>query len=161
MVDLREWYESQAPKVYCFGLLWSFFVDLGVFILFWRVKVTRWIKCYCSKHWEELIPKLFSYRYIYIFLSFFFLRFYLFIFRERGREREREKNINLWEIHGLVASHTPQTEDLAYNPDMCPESNLQPFYSQADTQSTKTHQPVQGEGGKAIWCFLVALFSLL
>ena len=32
-----------------------------------------------------------------------FLR-YLFIFRERGRERERERNIDVQEIHRLVAS---------------------------------------------------------
>ena len=39
----------------------------------------------------------------------FFLRFYLFIYRERGREGEREGE----KQQCVVASHTPQTGDLA------------------------------------------------
>ena len=39
----------------------------------------------------------------------------------------------------------PPTGDLAQNPGMCPdqELNWQPFGSQADTQSTEPHQPGQ------------------
>ena len=69
-----------------------------------------------------------------------FLRFiYLFLERGEGREKEREKNVHVQ----LVASHTPPTGDLARNPDMCPEweLNLLPFGSQASTQSTEPHQP--------------------
>ena len=42
-----------------------------------------------------------------------------------------------------VASHTPLTGDLAHNPGMCPdwELNSQPFGLQADTQSTEPQQP--------------------
>ena len=41
----------------------------------------------------------------------------LFIFRERGRKREREG-----EKHQcVVASHATPSEDLAYNPGMCPD----------------------------------------
>ena len=57
------------------------------------------------------------------------LRFYVFIFRERGREGEREG-----EKHQcVVASRAPPTGDLAHNPGMCPdcELNQQPFGSQA------------------------------
>ena len=45
---------------------------------------------------------------------------YLFIFRERGREggREGEKH------QCVVASHTPPTGDLARNPGMCPDWDL-------------------------------------
>ena len=37
----------------------------------------------------------------------------------------------------------PPTENLAWNPGMCPdwESNWQPFGSQASIQSTESHQP--------------------
>ena len=65
--------------------------------------------------------------------------FILFIFRQRVREGEREG-----EKHQcVVASHAPQTGDLACNPGMCPdwESNQRSFGSQADAQSTEPHQP--------------------
>ena len=59
----------------------------------------------------------------------------MYILLERG-EREGEK-------HGLVASHAPPTGDLADNPGMCPdwELNQRPFGSQAGTQSIEPHQP--------------------
>ena len=43
----------------------------------------------------------------------------------------------------MVASHTPPTGDQASNLDTCPgwESNQQPCGSQADAQSTESHQP--------------------
>ena len=66
-------------------------------------------------------------------------RFYLFIFTERGREGEREG-----EKHPcVVASRTPPTEDLAHNPGLCPdwELNWQPISSQAHAQTTEPHQP--------------------
>ena len=50
----------------------------------------------------------------------FFLRFYLFIFRERGRERERKGEKH----HCVVASYMPPTGDLACNPGMCPDGEL-------------------------------------
>ena len=50
----------------------------------------------------------------------FFLRFFKFIFRERGREGEREG-----EKHQcVVASRAPGTGDLACNPGMCPDWEL-------------------------------------
>ena len=55
--------------------------------------------------------------------------FYLFIFRESRREGERER-----EKHQcVVASHAPPTGDLAHNPGMCPdwELNQRPFASQS------------------------------
>ena len=65
---------------------------------------------------------------------------YLLIFRERGREGERKG-----EKHQcVVASHMPPTENLAHNPDMCTdwELNQQLFdYSQACAQATELHQP--------------------
>ena len=57
--------------------------------------------------------------------TLFFKRFYLFISRERVREGEREG-----EKHQcVVASHVPPTGDLACNPDMCSdwELNRRPF----------------------------------
>ena len=43
----------------------------------------------------------------------------------------------------VVASHVPPTRDLAHNPSMCPdwELNWQPFGSHVGTQTTKPHQP--------------------
>ena len=75
----------------------------------------------------------------------FFLRFYLFIFREEKEgEREGEKHLC------VVASRMPPTGDLAYNPGMCPdwELNQGPFGSQANTQFTEPHQP-------GLWCFFL------
>ena len=61
----------------------------------------------------------------------------LFIFREKGREREREKH------QCVVASRSPPTRGLAYNPGMCLdwESNPWSFGLQAGAQSTEPHQP--------------------
>ena len=76
----------------------------------------------------------------FLLLYFFFKkRFYLFIVRERRRERGRDG-----EKHQCaVASCTPPTGDLACNPGMCPdwELNRQPLGSQASAQSTEPHQP--------------------
>ena len=68
-----------------------------------------------------------------LFISFLFLE----------REEEREGNIDVQEKHGLVASHKLPTWDLAHNPGMCSdqELNQQCFGSQAGTQSTEPHQP--------------------
>ena len=54
---------------------------------------------------------------------FFFKRFFI-IFRERGREGEKHQCV--------VASHVASTGDLACNPGMCPdwELNRRPFGSQ-------------------------------
>ena len=75
----------------------------------------------------------------FYFQGIFFKRFYLFIFRERGREREREVE----KYQCVVATCTPPAWDLAWNPGVCPdwELNQWPFGSQAGTQSTGPHQP--------------------
>ena len=74
--------------------------------------------------------------YLIIYLFIFKI---LFIFRQRGREGEKlgEKQ------QCVVASHTPPTGDLAYNPGICHdwELNQQPFSSQSGAQSTEPHQP--------------------
>ena len=61
------------------------------------------------------------------------------MFREKGREGERKR-----EKHQcVVASHMPLTGDLACDPGMCSDCELNQwlFGSQASTQSTKPHQP--------------------
>ena len=77
---------------------------------------------------------------------FFFLRFYLFLQRGKGSEKEREEQRERERHQCMVTSHTRPTWDLAHNPDMCPdwELNQQPFGLQAGTQSTKPYQPGQG-----------------
>ena len=61
------------------------------------------------------------------------------MFRKRGKEGEREGEKH----HCVVACHMPPTGDLACNPGMCPdwELNWQLFGSQACTQSAELHQP--------------------
>ena len=71
-------------------------------------------------------------------VTFFFLKRY-FIFRERRKEGESKG-----EKHQcVVISYMHPTGDMAGNPGMCPnwELNQQPFGSQASAQSTEPHQP--------------------
>ena len=69
-----------------------------------------------------------------------FLRFYFFNFRERGRERKREG-----EKHQCVVAFLapPPTGDLACNPGMCPDWELNQWLLglETSTQSTEPHQP--------------------
>ena len=69
-----------------------------------------------------------------------FFKILLFIFRDGGKEGEREG-----EKHRPVVSYMSPTRNLAHNPGMCPdwELNWWHFGSQASTQSTKPHQPGQ------------------
>ena len=61
-------------------------------------------------------------------------------------EKERERNIDIGEKHGLFASCTPPTRDLALNPGICPdqESNLQPssFQEMPNTLSYTNQGPL-------------------
>ena len=69
-----------------------------------------------------------------------FLKYFIYFFREQeGRERERHQCV--------VAPHMPPTGDLACNPGVCPnwELNRQPFASQLGAQSTEPHQPGKEE----------------
>ena len=56
----------------------------------------------------------------FLFFKRFFKRFYLFIFRGREREGEREGE----KYQSVSASHMPRTGDLAHNPGMCPDWEL-------------------------------------
>ena len=74
---------------------------------------------------------------IYEFNEFYFIvskDFIYFIFREMGREEEREGEKYQW---------VPHPGDLACNPGMCPdwELNWRLFGSQAGAQSTETNWP--------------------
>ena len=79
-----------------------------------------------------------------LFLFLLFFTFYLFL--ERGTEGERERRKH-WctRDNQLVASHMSPTGDMAHNPGMCPdwELNRWPFGLQAPAQSTEPHQPGQ------------------
>ena len=86
-----------------------------------------------------MLSVLYKYTIFYLFLNIFFKRFYLFIFRQSRKEGERKG-----EKHQcVVASHMPPTGDLAHNPGMCPnwELNWWPFGSQSSVQYTEQHQP--------------------
>ena len=48
------------------------------------------------------------------FKLFYFILFYLFLEKGEG-EREGKKH------QYVIASHMPPTEDVAHNPDMCPD----------------------------------------
>ena len=70
--------------------------------------------------------------YIYIYIKIL-----LFLDRKGEGEREGEKH------QYVVASCVAPTGDLACNPGMCPDWDLnqRPFALQAGTQSTEPHQP--------------------
>ena len=78
------------------------------------------------------------------------LCYFLIYFLEREGGREAEK-------HQSVASRTPPAGDLAYNPGMCPdlELNQQPFSLQTGAQSTEPHQP-----GQQLTLFLSEFYSI-
>ena len=65
---------------------------------------------------------------------FLFKKDFIYLLLERVREGEREGVKH----QCVVASYLPPTGDLACNPGMCPdwELNWQPFGSQAGAQST-------------------------
>ena len=93
----------------------------------------------------------------------FFILFKYFIYllldRGEGREKKRERNIDVREKRPLVASHTPPTGDLAHNPGMCPDWDLNwwLFGSRAGAQSTEPHQ----QGQFAFWIQLLMDMYLL
>ena len=103
----------------------------------WASKLTARRAFFSSEiYWKDKLPHYCHKLPPQNFLSF--LRFYLFIFREEkgGRKRGRETS-----MCGCL-SRAP-TGDLAHNPGMCPdwELNQRPFGWQAGTQSTEPHQP--------------------
>ena len=89
----------------------------------------------CPICWRIVVHDILLQSFVFLFKK----RLYLFIFRQRGSEGEREG-----EKHQcVVASYMPPTGDLAHNPSMGPdwELNLRPFGSQAGTQSIELPQP--------------------
>ena len=69
---------------------------------------------------------------------FLFFKGFIYLFLDRGERREKEG-----EKHQLVASCTPPTGDLACNPSMYSdwELNQQPLGPQAGAQATEPHEP--------------------
>ena len=67
---------------------------------------------------------------------------YLFLDRGEGKEKERERNIHVWlPLVCPLLGTWPAIQEMW--PDW--ESNLQPFGSQANTQSTEPPQPEREE----------------
>ena len=73
-------------------------------------------------------------------LAFFFFKDFIYVFLDRGAGREVESEGKKHQC--VVASYVPFTGDLAHNPGICPdwELNQQPFDLQAHAQSTEPHQ---------------------
>ena len=71
-----------------------------------------------------------------------FVCFKIFIYLLLGRGKERE-TLNMWVIHQLLDYCGSPTRDLAHNPGMCPdwELNQHPLDWQAGAQSIEPHQP--------------------
>ena len=82
---------------------------------------------------------------------FYFLNDFIYLFLERGegRKKEKERNIPMQEKQWSVASHMLSTGDLAHNPGMCPDQELNqwPFTLQDDAQ------PLSHTCQGSIWFF--------
>ena len=78
------------------------------------------------------------------FIKIFFFKDFTYFLLDREGEGEREKHqyARNTSVHWSVDYCTPPTGDLAHNPGMCPdwELNWQPFGLQASTKSTEPHQ---------------------
>ena len=71
--------------------------------------------------------------------NFTFLKDFIYLLLERGERRGKDE-----EKHQcVVIFHVPPNRDLAHNPGMYPDWELNPWPSgsQAGTQSTELHQP--------------------
>ena len=79
----------------------------------------------------------------------FCLKDFIYSFLERGEGKEKEGQKH----QCVVTSYVPPAGDLACNPGMCPdwELNWRPLGSQAGTQSTEPHQP------RPLHCVLISL----
>ena len=129
------WMPDVVPQVLFFFIPFCFYCSSWVFSTTLSSELLIIFSASCTL---LLIPSIVSFMSVMysLFLTgsfFFFLRFYLFL--DRGREGETHQCV--------VASHTPTTGDLAHNPGMYPdwELNQQPFGSQADAHSAEPHQP--------------------
>ena len=142
-----HWNRWFCPALQCLPVLW---VSSGIslwFLICQHMYVPLdmyYINMYKYGKWTCAYKIHLDIFFLYFKVFFIFKDFiYLFLERGKGREKERERNINAWIIHQSGASCTSPPGDLAHNPGMCPnwDLNLRPFSSQASTQCTEAHQP--------------------
>ena len=74
-----------------------------------KLKITDQLLFHRKTQKNTIIAALKSTTFMFLFFYIFGCIFedYLFLERGEGREKERERNINVWEIHWLVASCMP------------------------------------------------------
>ena len=134
-------HHAMCVRAICtFSLVRYLFRPLTHFVLLSYILDTSSLSGMCSAYiFSQCVACIFILLATCGFLFVFFKILFIYFYRGVRGEREGEKNIQVQEIHPLVACHTPPTGDLACNPNMCPdwESNQQPFSSQASTQSTE------------------------
>ena len=137
------------------GVLW--FPSLDLLWIYYMLLITGSHEAYIEHNnlfYNNNNLTLTAYKHFYLLthsLLFFFKDFiYLFLERGGGREKERERNIS------VVASHLAPTGNLACNPGMCHdwELNLRPSGSQP------TLNPLSYTR-QALLCFNVAIYFFL
>ena len=117
---------------------------MSIAVLFTKAKICKqskypsideWIKKWCCIYTMEYYLCIKKNEICVLIFQYFIL----FISRQRVRKGEREGEKHQY----VVASHAPPTGDLACNPGMCPDCQLNQrlFGLQAGTQSTEPHQP--------------------
>ena len=110
-----------------------------------------------KRHIEVLTPSVTHIFFWYVYDFTFFEKDFIYLFLEREREGEREGEKHEW----VIAFHTPPTGDLAHNPGMCPDRELNQWPSGLQPMLNPLSHTSQGWFYilKLIFCYTWNVFS--